>query len=189
MGVGCYLAFAYHHYERLAGPVTILSADIENSSLMNQSEHLSLRSLSEPKDNSLLLVAEEAVVNRSGTIPARVSESLPSELLKGAFPIESTACCKTFELYWKHYVAYLVTEECVGGCGQYSDEVYTGKLLRHYTKSHFLDHLNRDTGGHFKPIQHFKLVCLNHLVDVASEEPPEIRVVGFDESKPHRSVQ
>jgi hypothetical protein len=32
------------------------------------------------------------------------------------------------------------------------DEVYTGNLLRVYTKSHFLDHLSRDTGGHFEPV-------------------------------------
>jgi hypothetical protein len=107
----------------------------------------------------------------------RTSESALSETLKGAIPIETTESCKTFELYWKHYAAYLVTEEGVGGCGEYKDEAYTGKLLRRYTKSHFLDHLNRDTGGHFKPIQHFKLICLNHLIDVASVEPPQIRVV------------
>jgi hypothetical protein len=73
-----------------------------------------------------------------------------SEILQDALPIETTESCKTFEVYWKHYVAYLVTEEGVGGCGEYKDEAYTGKILRHYTKSHFLDHLNRDTDGHFK---------------------------------------
>jgi hypothetical protein len=80
-------------------------------------------------------------------------------------------------LFWKHYVAYLVTEECVGGCGEYADEAYTGKLLRFYSRSHFLEHINRDTGGHMRPLQHYKLICLNHLIDVASEEPPEVQVL------------
>src|SRR5437588_13097630 len=54
-------------------------------------------------------------------------------------------------------VAYLVTEECVGSCGRDDDEIYTGKLFRVYTKSHFLEHLLRDTGGHTESILHFKL--------------------------------
>lgn len=61
--------------------------------------------------------------------------------------------------------------------GEYSDEVYTGKLLRHYAKSHFLDHLGLDTGGHMNLLRHYKVICLNHLIDVASENPPEIELV------------
>jgi hypothetical protein len=103
-----------------------------------------------------------------------------SEILQDALPIETTESCKTFEVYWKHYLAYLVIEEGVGGCGEYKDEAYTNKLLRHYTKSHFLDHLNRDTGGPFKLLHHFKLICLNHLIDVASVEASQIRVIGIN---------
>ena len=32
--------------------------------------------------------------------------------------------------------------------GHSDDEIFTGKLFRAYTQSHFLDHLARDTGGH-----------------------------------------
>jgi hypothetical protein len=54
-----------------------------------------------------------------------------------------------FQLSWKHYLAYLVTEELVGSNAAkgYADEVYTGNILRVYTKSHFLDHVMRDTDG------------------------------------------
>jgi len=93
-------------------------------------------------------------------------------------PIEHTRDCKSFELTWKHYIAYLVTEECVGSCGDYQDEMYTGKVFRVYSKSHFLEHLARDTGGHTQPIHHYKLICLNHLVDVASYSPPAIRALA-----------
>jgi hypothetical protein len=75
-------------------------------------------------------------------------------------------------------VAYLVTEECVGSCGNYADEIFTGKLFRVYTKSHFLNHLARDTGGHTDALLHYKLICLNHLIDVAAYVPPEVRVIG-----------
>ena len=69
-------------------------------------------------------------------------------------------------------MAYPVTEECVGSGGQDADEIYTGKLCRVYTKSHFLQHLSRDTGGHTEAILHYKLICLNHLIDVAAYAPP-----------------
>lgn len=148
--------------------VVVSPVHIPNFSLINQVQYLYLRSSSEPRDNSLRLVVEEATSGSGAALPG-VSQYSPMEAAENS---------KTFELYWKHYVAYLVTEECVGSCGKYQDEVYAGKLLRHYTKSHFLDHLIRDTGGHFKAIQHYKLICLNHLIDVASEDPPEIGVIA-----------
>jgi hypothetical protein len=65
----------------------------------------------------------------------------------------------------------------VGSCGDYEDEVNSGKLFRVYTKSHFLDHLARDTGAHTEPIRNFTLTCLNHLIDIASYEVPTLRQV------------
>src|SRR5215467_13085152 len=93
-------------------------------------KYLFLRELTEPRDNSLRLVVQEAVVNPIGIV--RPHPELPelNEILRGASPIESTEDCRTFELTWKSYVAYLVTEECVGSCGRDEDEVYSGKLFR-----------------------------------------------------------
>jgi hypothetical protein len=146
---------------------------------LNAVEYLYLQRLSEPSDNSLRLVVQEAVVNRSGAVPPALP-GLPelAEILKDARRIESIKGCKSFELYWKHYAAYLVTEEMVGSCGGYDDEVFSGKLLRVYSKSHFLDHLARDTGAHIQPILHYKLICLNHLIDIAAYSPPKIRVIA-----------
>jgi hypothetical protein len=95
-----------------------------------------------------------------------------------ASPIESVEICGVFELYWKRYAAYLVTGELIGSNArtEYDDECYTGRLLRVYSKSHFLDHGARDTGGHLDSLQHYKLVCLNHLIDVAAYAPPDVRV-------------
>jgi hypothetical protein len=136
-------------------------------------QYLYLRELSEPRDNSLKLVVEEAVVNRSGTV--QFDPELEA-VLKDASPIESVEGCRVFELHWKRYAAYLVTEELVGSnsVGGYDNESYTGKILRVYTRSHFLDPLARDTGGHIDPPQHYKLVCLNHLIDVAAYAPPDV---------------
>jgi hypothetical protein len=137
----------------------------------------------EPKDNALRIIVQEAISNSERPVltdPERSPEL--NALLSGAFPIESTASCKTFMLEWKHYVAYLVTEECVGSCGSYEDEIYTGRLFRTYTRSHFLEHLTRDTGAHIDPLQHHKLVCLNHLIDVVATSAPTISMIDPDEA-------
>lgn len=147
-------------------------------SLLNQAKYLYLRQISEFEDNSLRIIVGEAMADRSETGPARDPTSLFAEILKDASPIRSTDKCKTFELQWSRYVAYLVTEEIVGSGGDHEEEIYTGNLFRVYTKSHFLDHLSRNTGGHIEPIVHYKLVCLSHLIDVASYSPPEIRLLG-----------
>jgi hypothetical protein len=142
---------------------------------LNAVRYVFLRDLSEPRDNSLRLVVEEAVVNRSGSVALDPPEL--ASIIKNASPIESIEGCRTFELYWKHYAAYLVTEELVGSNAKlgYNDECYTGKILRVYSQSHFLDHIARDTGT-IDPLQHYKLVCLNHLIDVVAYAPPEVQV-------------
>ncbi len=146
---------------------------------LNTVKYLYLRHLSEPRDNSLRLIVEEAIVNSSQAVQPDLA-ALPelAPILISSSPIESIEGSRIFELYWKRYVAYLVTEEGVGSCGSDGDEVYSGRLLRHYSRSHFLDHLAHDTGGHMRPLQHYKLICLNHLIDVASEDEPEIRIVS-----------
>lgn len=152
---------------------------------LNSAKYLYLRELTEPRDSSLRLVVQEAV-NSGGVVDPHPELPELDEISRGASLIESTDACRTFELTWKHYVAYLVTEECVGSCGSGEGEIYSGKLVRVYTKSHFLEHLARDTGGHPEPILHFKLICLNHLIDVAAYAPPEVRQVGPVSSPPTR---
>jgi hypothetical protein len=163
---------------------TYLLEDFEKFSLLEDAKYLYLREICEPRDNALRIVVEEAAVNDTKMGSQVATEGFPAQVLRdtgivdNVQPIEASGISKKVELFWKHYVAYLVTEECVGSCGIYTDEVYTGKLLRLYSTSHFLEHLARDTGGHTRPLQHYKLICLNHLIDVVSEEPPEIQILS-----------
>jgi hypothetical protein len=150
---------------------------------LNSAKYLCLREISEPRDNSLRLVVDEAVETTAD--PSRDQDRRVAnvkKILTHVSPIETTGSCRRFELTWASYVAYLVTEECAGSCGNYDDEIFGGKLFRIYSKSHFLDHLRRDTGAHTHPIQHYKLTCLSHLIDVASYAPPVIRVVSAKSS-------
>ena len=151
---------------------------------LNSARYVYLRQLTEPRDNSLLLLVEEAVLNESPPLN-RPETPESSQIVTRYSPIESVKGCKKFELFWKHYAAYLVTEELVGSCGKNDDEAFTGNVFRIYTKSHFLDHLSRDTGGHPEDLQHYKLICLNHKIDVASYAPPEIRLMEPTAAPPH----
>lgn len=130
---------------------------------------------------------EEALAMRDAKIVQSAVRQLPelTGALIGARAIKSDHSCKKFELWWDYYVAYLVTEEMVGSCGNFDDEGFTGQSFRVYAQSHFLAHLSRDTGGHAgKPIRHYKLICLNHLIDVASYDPPHIRLVSEGPGNP-----
>ena len=106
---------------------------------LNSGKYLCLRHISEPDKtafNTLRIVVEEAVVNLGGTAPQTVSERPElRKVLKGAHPIESVEGCKLFQLDWKHYLAYLVTEELVGSNAAhgYDDESYDGRLFRVYS--------------------------------------------------------
>ncbi len=164
----------------------MLNSEEQVGSILDRAEYLYLRDISEPSDNSLRLVVEEARVNESKAGTALALPDQFSEIIKDASLIEPTEGCRRFEVRWDHYVAYLVTEEVVGSSGDRHDEVYIGNLLRLYSKSQFLDYLGRNTGGHIEPLTHYKLICLNHLIDVASYEPPEIRLLdamAVDESE------
>lgn len=153
----------------------------EAAEQLNAARYIDLREISEPNKNvlnSLRIVVQEAVVNEAAVVASDRPEL--ANILAGAHPIESVEGCRMFQLSWKHYLAYLVTEELVGSNARngYEDEVYTGKILRVYTRSHFLDHIMRDTGGHIQEILHYKLICLNHLIDVVSYDPPDVRALA-----------
>lgn len=145
---------------------------------LNAVKYLYLQQLSEPTDNALRVVVQEAVENRSAPARQPVPESPElAEMLKDAWPIESIEGCKTFELYWKRYAAYLVSEEMFGSLatGGRDDEVFTGNILRVYSKSKFLDYF---ASWPLEPIQHYKLLCLNHIIDIAAYATPKIRVIA-----------
>lgn len=135
---------------------------------LNSAKYLYLRKLTEPRDNSLRIVVQEAISNPP--LPASAGKVVHMSR------IESTDSCRTFELMWNRYVAYLVTEEVVGSI-RHEDEIYTGNLSRVYTKSHFLEYMAGNTGGHMNPVLHFQLLCLNHLIDVAAYEAPQFQVI------------
>jgi hypothetical protein len=138
------------------GEVLTMHPNLEIAALINQQDCLSLYSLHERGPNQLELIISGADIKTP-------------KKWKPEFPV--------FRLFWNRYAAFLVTEEMVGSCGNGPEELYQGRHLRLYSKSHFLDHLSRDTGAHLKALIHYKIVCLDHLVDVAATSPPVLELI------------
>jgi hypothetical protein len=157
-------------------------SEIEQNSIWKQidsSDYLFLNKLIEPRDNSLTIVLDEAKANHAKKGPTVIgSITLPGD----SSPIEPTPDCQIFTLHWKNYVSYCVTEEMHGSRGKYEDETYTGRLLRVYSKSHYLDFVEKDTGAHFEPYHHYKICCSNHLIDVVSTDRPQISASTREEA-------
>ena len=85
-----------------------------------------------------------------------------------------------FELLWDSYVAYLVQDECYARQDE-TDKVESGRLVRIYAKSRFLDHISKTTGATPEwpgPLLHVEVICLNHVIDVVATKPPQIRLAG-----------
>jgi hypothetical protein len=68
---------------------------------LDSAKYIYLRELSEPRDNSLHVVMQEAVVNPAGLVASHAGLPELAEILKDASPIESTDACRTFELTGK----------------------------------------------------------------------------------------
>jgi hypothetical protein len=148
---------------------------------IDSAAYLFLGRLFEPRDNQLTIVLEEAISNKLKSGPTVLPGGIT--LQGDSAPIEHTADCRVFTLSWKNYVSYCVTEEMHGSCGRYEEEIYTGRLLRIYSKSNFLDFLEKNTGAHANSYQHFEIACLNHIIDIAAIDAPTLSVFSHMDSE------
>jgi hypothetical protein len=91
---------------------------------LNTVQYLYLRELSEPQDNSLKIIVEEAVINRSGV--ANSHPELHPELqaiLKDASPIESVEGCRGVR-------AFLETLRRISGHGRIGRVKFLNRIRR-----------------------------------------------------------
>jgi len=144
-------------------------------------EWLFLRTLEERQDNVLRIVVEEAKASAEGD-PKAVAEaaSLPElkSILEGARLISHSQGCRVFEVIWPSYIAYSVRNESY--VANDKEEEYEGRLLVKYTKSRFLEYVALGTFATAEypgPFSHWGIICGDHVIDVASTDEPEIRVL------------
>jgi hypothetical protein len=143
----------------------------DHSSEMDSCKYLFLREISEPRDNRLRLLIEEAAPSGA---PATLK--LPGLTLTGCRAIESTSASRLFEVIWDTYVAYSVRNESFAS--QDGAAMFSGRFFRIYSKSTFLDYVSRATFASEQypgPLSHVGLICQNHIVDVVSTKSPAIR--------------
>jgi hypothetical protein len=132
---------------------------------------LLLREITEPRENSLRLIIEEAFV-----LPEEVTVAVGGTEIRGGYPIRSVEGSRLFEIIWDFYVAYSVRNESYATRDE--SEKFSGRSALIYSKSHFLDYVSRATfacNDHPGPLQHIGLVSECHIVDVVSTEPPRVR--------------
>jgi|SRR3712207_1096079 len=140
---------------------------------INRHSHLYLAEIGEPEDNVLRLVIEEA---RAGGEAEEMK--LGGVVLSGARPVISDETCYAYEVLFGSYVAYSVRNESYTPEDKLGE--YTGRLFRVYSKSHFFDYVRAATFAsdeHPGKLNHYEIVCENHIVDVVTVGEPEISIV------------
>jgi hypothetical protein len=145
--------------------------DSELFNALNSYEYLYLREISEPEDNTLSLRVEEAAAS-----PALTSKEIAEVAFSDLRAIESTKQSRLFELRWKSYIAYSVRNESFVSPDGY-EKVEWGKLVCLFSRSRFLDYVGNGTFANQEypgPFRHVGLICLNHIVDIVSVEPPVV---------------
>jgi len=114
----------------------------------------------------------------------RASERLATLEVGGSVleghPVEIDPTCRSFEIFWHKYVAFLVTNESFA-IDDESDAMFEGRTVRMYSKSRFLHHVKNSSQASDEypgPLLHFRIICEHHLVDVVATETPVVRRIA-----------
>ena len=138
--------------------------------------------LYESEENSLVVVVRgshltgEKYDDPSALIDAERLESSPSD--------------PAVELRWNSYILYAVRNESYTALDEYEVVSNRKAVLRVSTRSRFLDYLKNSTfadesyPGRFV---HYQLCTSNHIIDVASQEPPEVAAVLVQDAMKSRT--
>jgi hypothetical protein len=145
---------------------------------INECKYLFVDSIREIEELTLELRVTEA--KPQAEILAPRDGSALEHLRVGGSPIESDPTCRSFRLIFDRnkMVSHTVLNESYGSYPE-SPEQFTGKLFRVFSRSHLLDFTKRTTCAtdeHPGVLQHYEIVCLNHVVDVICVGPPRIAV-------------
>ncbi len=150
----------------------------------NACKYLYLRETNEPEENSLRLVVEEA-----GPVGPRFDREVASgATVEGVRAIESDDQCRLFELIWPSCVAYCVLDESFAS--EESDQgLDGGSKLQKYRKSRFSDYVAQATFAACvypdRTLAHWRVVCLDHVVDVVGWSEPAVRRLRPANIEPH----
>jgi hypothetical protein len=145
---------------------------------IDRCKYLYLASISEPAEGGLKLVIQEARAGGKPSAAVLSNELLPElkEILSKSSAIEHGPGCKVFEIYWSRYIAYSVENESYA-LSQSPEDKSQGRLFKLYETSAYLEYLEKvsfASADYPRPYKHWGVICLDHIVNVASTEEPVI---------------
>ncbi|KOQ78280.1 hypothetical protein ABW45_06935 [Stenotrophomonas maltophilia] len=138
-------------------------------------EFLFLTEIGEPEANRLRLVVREGQVVGK---PSRV-ELGHGRSIDDVRAIDVVPHSRRFELIWDHYISYAVHNESYQSWDD--SEAWSGNLFRRYSRSKFLEYLDRATFADTRytgPFTHYQVICQDHVIDIAALQPPKARLLG-----------
>jgi len=144
----------------------------ESFAEIDSCEYLFLRDIREPRHNSLRLLLEAG--SASPEVSTVIIAGTP---ITGCHNVESNDQSPLFEVLWETYVAYSVRNESYVGLDA-PEEVSVGGHLRLYSRSRFLEYVSHATFAcpeYPGPLQHVRINCEDHIIDVVSTALPRIR--------------
>jgi hypothetical protein len=147
-------------------------------------KYLYLHTITELGRGGLCLVIHEAIVGGPQDATTMADEPLPElrAMLAQSNAIIHGQGCKVFEIAWPSYIAYAVENESFA-LPEPNESIGTGRLFVEYTKSVYLEYLEKATFASVEypgPFKHWAVLCLDHIVNVASTEDPSISVSTND---------
>jgi hypothetical protein len=142
---------------------------------INRHRYLYLTEVGEPEDNVLRLVIVEARIGRDSD-SRQIDELVGPASTTSPIVVDDTTAA--YEVIFEQYIAYAVLNETFT---IWDDaERFEGNLFRIYSESKFLAYVGAGTIASADdpgPFKHYGVVCLNHIVEVASTVTPSIRML------------
>lgn len=137
---------------------------------LNRLNYVYLMAIREPKDNVLELVIEQAPASD-------FREDLEGLGVSPDDPVDIDQLLETYRIEFPNYVAYAIRDESFARND--TSEDYLGTLARLYRQSKFLDYVDSTSTGlrANDRLQHYSLLCLEHVVEVVSIGTPNLTVL------------
>lgn len=138
---------------------------------INSHRYLYVTEIGEPRDNAL------RVVVTAGRIGDEAAEGL-EDVAPDSREVVADAEPPSYEILFEHYIAYSVLNESFTVWDD--EETFEGKLFRIYSESKFLTYIAAGTiatDDYPGPFRHYGIAALNHIVEVASMQPPRVTVL------------
>lgn len=145
-------------------------------------KYLFLDSITESEGEGLSLILHEASIGLPPASDTIAQEPMPEirKMLAESNTIVHGPGCKVFSLRWRRYIGYSVENESYALPEPLSSQG-EGRLLVEFTSSVYLSYLKQVTfaAADFPgPFKHWAVYCLDHVVNVASQDAPDVHVTA-----------